>query len=242
MRALFSAVIVLALFVVALAVLSETMLPAAAAKAVELGFSALVGQGAETHVTLKAVPAVKLLGGRADRATVEVKDLRAGGLTIDQTVATLDDVQVDLVALVARREVALNRARNLDVTFRLSEAGLAGYLAARIQGIGHLKVGITQGKAVAGGDATIAGRTLPITLEGVFVVRGRSRVGLEATGASVAGVSIPKALIDQLIASSGWTADLIDFAALPVPMEVREVRAEPGFVIVHAAADEVKTH
>ena len=242
MRALFTAVIVLVLFVAALAVLCETMLPAAAGRAVEYGFTALVGEGAETHVTLTTVPAAKLLTGRVDRAAVEVKNLRAGGLTIDDTTATLEDVRVDVVALVTRREVALNGARNLDVTFRLSEANLSKYLASRLRGISDLKITIAQGKAVAGGDAAIAGRTFSITLEGVFVVRGRSRVGLEATGASVAGVSIPKALIDQLVASSGWTADLVDFAALPVPMEVREVRVEPGFVIVHATAAEVKSY
>ncbi|MFL5869197.1 MAG: hypothetical protein ACJ766_19005 [Thermoleophilaceae bacterium] len=194
-------VVLLALVVVAL-ISAQLFLPGAAEHNVE---NRLERHGGTAHVSLSAIPALRLLFGEGDSLTVKGSGLR---LTPERQGRTLDrldgfnKVSVTLSRLVSgpldvssftlkRGDGERNYRAGLSATTTAAKVG--SYLGSAAGGpLGGILGGLTGGSL--GGGAPI-----PLTLDAVLASRnGRAQV-VSATG-SVAGV--PAGLVAALVANA----------------------------------------
>jgi hypothetical protein len=227
-------VVLLLLLIVAL-IVSETILPFAVAAGLEQGLTRLFGRGEAFRVGLSSRPALKLLAGQVDRLTVEVTNVKTANLVIDSLATTTTDLRLNLANVLKGKDISVTRARGVDVTFRISEENLRRYALAEVRGLADPRVKIEPGKVMVAGTLTLAGVKRFVVVDGTFGVGGdATKIGLTVTGMRIDDVTVPEAVARKLIEIAGGADFFIDLAAFPMRLEAKEVRLEPGYLVVVA--------
>jgi hypothetical protein len=228
-------VVVLALVVVGLA---QLFLPRIVAQGLEVGLAGMLG--GEPEVRLRAYPALRLLLGRIDQLTVETHLVEAGALVFDTFSSTLEDLAINLRALLADRTLVVERVGRQTATIRISQDSLRRYLAATVPRLQRPEVLLEPGRARFRGQVSMAGRTVTLTMEGTFAFPpdDRSRVVFNPTRLQFDGVVMEVDRLPEWLNLLGGPELFIDLARFPLPLRGTEVWMEPGWLIITGEAAE----
>ncbi|HEY3313945.1 MAG TPA: DUF2993 domain-containing protein [Bacillota bacterium] len=225
-------IVLTVVFFLALALVTELVLPSVIARGVAGGLRSALGPG-DFKVQLKAYPSLKMLTGRFDQITIESTNVQSAGLVIDQLTATISQVQVNLRDFLAKK-ITVNRGSSVDVKLTISEKNLKQYVMADVKGVKDPRLVIEPGKVVAGGYLTFGGKDYFVVSEGRFVVKDGGKIGLELFKLAIDDQELPAGLISKVMQLIGGPDLFIDMYKFPIPLEAKEVQMNQGNLVIVA--------
>ncbi|MDP2872281.1 MAG: DUF2993 domain-containing protein [Bacillota bacterium] len=229
--AVVAGVIALALLLVA----GELFLPMIVAKGLEAGLGRTLGQGAALEASLQVRPALRLLIGRVDKLTIESRQVKTATLTIDSIAVTVEDIAVNLRSLLTRSGLSVTRNARVGAVIRISEASLRRYVLDNVEGFSDPAVKISADKVAVVGYIRFANRPLLVSVEGRFVAGSGQRVDFVVDRMSMDTEPVPPRLTAAVISALGGPELFIDLERFPVPLELREVKLQEGWLVIEAS-------
>ena len=230
-RALGITVIVVILLLLA----GEFFLPWVVARGVEVGLARTLGEGADLEVSLASRPALRMLIGRVDQLTVTSERTKTATLAIDSIAVTVNEIGVNLQDILGRR-LSVSRSASIGTVIRISEGNLRRYVLDNVAGLDEPQVKILDGRAAVAGYMSFAGTPILVAAEGRFVADGEQRVVYVVDGLSIDGERVPDRLAQTLTTALGGNELFIDMAGFPLPLAVKEVKTEAGWLIIEAGS------
>jgi len=219
---------------VALAALSELVLPRAIARGVEEALAARFGEEADYDVTLKSYPSVRMLLGDLDKVSVVSTNIATADIILSKLAVTLEDASVDLRALLADRDLVVSRATRGEVTITVTAANLRDYLAANVPELKDPDVLITADAVAIAGRLSVAGRDVAVAFAGQFLLTDADTVGLDIQSFSVNDVPVPDVFIETWLEVMSDPDLSLDLSSFPLPVTGKEVTLEDGRLIIEA--------
>lgn len=220
--------IFLIVFLVALALASEIILPAVVSEIVAQG---MISQTGSENVSAKVQksPAVLMLGGSFDQIKVDAVNARVDKIIFSEFTTVLKDVQLDMSALYSKRLIALKSVGNIDVTATITEAELARYINQSVKGIKNAVVTITPEKVQTTSTLSLGGFAIfSVTIEGKVVVDSQK----------IKFVTERFILNNSPVGSFGGGAfteiPLVELKKLPFNVSVRDIVTEKGKIVIYA--------
>lgn len=229
---------VIAILVVALAALTELVVPGVITRGVETALTSTFGSAEEHDVKLKSFPAARMLLGQFDEVSVISTNVATATLVLDEVAVTLKDVSLDMKALLADKHLNVNRGRQGLVTIAIGERSLQDYLAANVPAFKEPRVLINPDSVLISGYFTVAGRDFVCTFSGKFSLADVKTVKFETQGFSVDEVAVPADFLNKWLDLLGQPDLSLDLSKFPLPLKGTEVIQEDGRVIVKASLDQ----
>jgi hypothetical protein len=229
-------VIIAVLAIAFVLVAGEIFLPWIVAKGLEMGLERTLGQGATYEASLKARPALRLLAGRVDTVTVESQKVKAATLAIDSIAVTVDDIALNLGALLTKRSFSVSYNPSIGTVIRISESSLRKYVLDNVAGLDDPAVQIHPDGVRIAGYVTLARRPFLVALVGTFVADGEQHVRFAVTELSLDSEALSPGLTASLMEALGGPALFIDLARFPVPLVLKSVALEDGWLVIKAGA------
>ncbi|MDQ7794211.1 MAG: DUF2993 domain-containing protein [bacterium] len=224
--------IVLFLLILLASALAEVFLPRTVERGLEVGLANMLG--GDPEVELRSFPALKLLLGRFDRITVDSQNVPAGRLLVDHLTSTLEDVAINMPALLLDRTLVVERVSRQTVTLRLSEESLRRYLAEAVPGLDEHQVTLQGGVASLRGRLDLRPRAVRLGVEGGFRIDADdpSRVLYDIQRLSFDGVPVEGSFLPKLVEMLGGPEVFIDLDRSPMPLRATAVRVDAGWLII----------
>jgi len=215
--------------VVILVVIAEVSAPRLIARGLELGLRRTLG--ADFDVRLDAYPSLRLLLGHFAEISVVARGVNLGGLEAEEYSLAAEQVTVNLRELLARRELKFINQGRLTVQVTVAEGELSSFLRDKMPVLKDWRVQINEGNAVAVGNIPLEAIDLDVRVHGKFQALGKEKIAFVTERVEVQGIELPSALIQVLLEDAQF---YIDLKAAPMPLELIDVRMEPGRLIVRA--------
>jgi hypothetical protein len=228
--AVVAVVIVIALVLVA----GELFLPMVVARGIEVGLGRALGQGAALEASLKARPALRLLAGRVDKVTVESQQVKTATLTIDSIAVTVENIALNLKSLLSQSGLSITRSPQMGTVIKISEANLRRYILDNVEGFSDPAVKIFADRVAVVGYVRFGNRPFLVSIEGRFVPGSGRRVDFVVDRLSMDTEPVPPRLAAAVIAALGGPEVFIDLDQFPMPLDLREVRLQEGWLIIEA--------
>lgn len=222
-------------FIVLVVVAGEFFLPAIVARGVEVGLTRTLGEGESFEVGLNVRPALKLLLGRVDGVTVESRQAETATLAVDSLSVTVEDIALNL------RDM-LGSAHELNVTYnpvigtliKISEGNLRRHIAENVPGFTDPSVKVSPARVSLSGCMTFAERPFLVAVEGRFVADGEQRIRFVVDKLALDNEPLPPGLTAAVIAALGGPEMFMDLGQYPMPLVLKEVRQEEGWLVIEA--------
>lgn len=212
-----------------LLVLAEVSAPRLIARGLELGLRRTLGSDVE--IKLDAYPSLRLLLGHFEELSVVARGVNLGGLTVEEYTLAAEQVTVNLRELLARRELRFVNQGRLTVQVTVAEGELSSFLREKMPALKDWRVQINAGNAVVIGKIPLQTIELDVRVHGKFQALGKEKIAFVPERAEVQGVELPAALVQALLQDAQF---YIDLKAAPMPLELIDVKMEPGRLIVRA--------
>jgi len=212
-----------------LLVLAEVSAPRLIARGLELGLRRTLGTDVE--IKLDAYPSLRLLLGHFEELSVVARGVNLGGLTVEEYTLAAEQVTVNLRELLARRELRFVNQGRLTVQVTVAEGELSSFLREKMPALKDWRVQINAGNAVVIGKIPLQAFDLDVRVHGKFQALGKEKIAFVPERAEVQGVELPAALVQALLQDAQF---YIDLKAAPMPLELIDVKMEPGRLIVRA--------
>jgi hypothetical protein len=209
--------------------LSELFLPYIIDKQVETGLAKAFGTE-DIQATVKARPALTMLGGDFSLITINGKNVHTEKLTISQLSAVFKDTSIDLQRLTKDKTLVFRSIGGFDGTIILQEQDINQYVAKHIKGVKNIRVALLPGTMKVTGDLAIGPATVAIAMDGK--IRG------DQTQIKYAADQL---LVNNALVSANFGGNalseflLFDLKKLPVTANVRDVIIEQGRVVIRIA-------
>jgi hypothetical protein len=212
-----------------LLVLAEVSAPRLIARGLELGLRRTLGS--EVEIKLDAYPSLRLLLGQFEELSVVARGVNLGGLTVEEYTLAAEQVTVNLRELLARRELRFVNQGRLTVQVTVAEGELSSFLREKMPALKDWRVQINAGNAVVIGKIPLQAFDLDVRVHGKFQALGKEKIAFVPERAEVQGVELPAALVQALLQDAQF---YIDLKAAPMPLELIDVKMEPGRLIIRA--------
>lgn len=199
------------------------------ARGVEMGLYRTLG--ADVSVRLAAYPSLRLLLGQFAQIEVEAKNVSLGGLVADQYALVAEDVVVNMRELLSRRELRFRNDGNMQVRVVVAEGELSKYLWERIPELRGWRIQIHAGRVTVLGQVPLLNAKVDIAVQGKFLALGQDKIAFVPEGIEIFGAPLPAALVGAVMQDTQFH---IDLASAPMPLELLDVRMEPGQLVVVA--------
>lgn len=222
-------VIVVLSVLVVLVVIAEISAPRLIARGLELGLRRTLGSDVE--VRLDAYPSLRLLLGQFDHLTVVARGVDLGGLTAEEYALAAEQMTVNLRQLLARRELRFVNQGRLTVQVTITEGELSNFLRGRLPALQDWRVQINEGSVIAVGKIPLVQTDVDVRIHGKFQALGKEKIAFVPERAEVQGIELPAALLQVLMQQAEV---YIDLEAAPMPLELIDVKMEPGKLVVRA--------
>lgn len=222
-------VIVVLSVLVVLVVIAEISAPRLIARGLELGLRRTLGSDVE--VRLDAYPSLRLLLGQFDHLTVVARGVDLGGLTAEEYALAAEQMTVNLRQLLARRELRFVNQGRLTVQVTITEGELSNFLRGRLPALQDWRVQINEGSVIAVGKIPLVHTDVDVRIHGKFQALGKEKIAFVPERAEVQGIELPAALLQVLMQQAEV---YIDLEAAPMPLELIDVKMEPGKLVVRA--------
>lgn len=226
---LWRALILFLIFSLAIFAVTELVLPRVLGGVVKEALTGYTGGGDITGVSLVSHPAMKMLVGQFDEVTLSAKNVSLGELVADSVTTTLEKLSVNMRDLLTKREFR-PVYRGLKASIRIGEANLNRYVWTGVTGAKNGAIKLHKEGATITADLTLLGQTVPLLVDGRFVLVNAKTVAFEPTGGSFGGVAISENLV-TLVKSYGWLRVTFDLSKLPV--DVTSIVTGDGFLILN---------
>ena len=212
-----------------LVVITEVSAPRLIARGLELGLRRTLG--ADVEIRLDAYPSLRLLLGHFEKISVVARGVNLGGLEAEEYILAAEQVTVNLRELLARRELKFVNQGRLTVQITVAEGELSNFLRDKMPVLKDWRVQISAGNAVAVGKIPLQAIELDVRVHGKFQALGKEKIAFVTERVEVQGIELPSALVETLLEDAQF---YIDLKAAPMPLELIDVKMEPGRLIVRA--------
>ena len=220
---------VILLVIVALVVVAEVSAPYLIARGVEVGLNKTLG--ADVRLRLQSYPSLRMLLGQFDHMSVVAKNVNLGGLTVSEYSLVAEEVDVNLRSLLGRRELEFNKQGNLEVQIVVDEGQLSAYLWENIPELKGWRVQVNQNSVTVVGQAPILSATMDVRLQGKFAPLDANKLAFIPERLELQNIALPQGIVDAVLHGAQF---YIDLAAAPMPLELIDVKMEPGQLILRA--------
>lgn len=217
------------LVILALVVVAEFSSPYLIARGLEMGLNRTLG--ADVKLRLKAYPSLRMLLGQFDSMEVVAKNVDLGGLTVNEYSLVAQCVDVNLRTLLLQHELQFANQGNQQVKVTIAEGELSKYLWENIPELKGWRVQINQGSVIVVGQAPIINATVDIRVQGKFAPLGSDKLGFVPETVELQSIQLPQGIVDAVLHGSQF---YIDLTAAPMPLELIDVKMEPGQLILRA--------
>ncbi|MBT9136719.1 MAG: hypothetical protein DDT34_01801 [Firmicutes bacterium] len=219
----------LALLVAFVLAVTTFAAPHVIARGLEMGLKRTLG--ADVAVRLASYPTLRLLLGQFDQVAIEAKNVNLGGLVVNEYALVAENVVLNMRDLLARREVRFRSEAGLQVRIAVGEGELSKYLWERIPVLRGWRIQIHAGSATVLGQVPLLNAKLDLAVRGKFVAAGQEQIAFVPEAVEISGFLIPPAIIEAALRDTHF---VIDLAAAPMPLELIDVKMEPGQLIISA--------
>jgi len=223
-RALFIALLVA--FVLAVATFAA---PYAISRGLEMGLNRTLG--ADVLVRLASYPSLRLLLGQFDQISIEATNVNLGGLVVNSYSLVAENVAVNMRELFTRRELRFRNEGRMQVRLAISEEELNKYLLKTIPALRGFQLQLHAESATVLGQVPLLNASFELVVRGKFVALGKDRVAFVPESVEMMGVALPPALLEAALRDTEFYMDL---GAAPMPLELTDVKMEPGQLIIRA--------
>ncbi|MDR3590964.1 MAG: LmeA family phospholipid-binding protein [Negativicutes bacterium] len=207
---------------------SELLLPSLVGRLVARG---MVGATAAEEISAKVVkrPAVLMLGGGFDRVFIHAVNARIDKITFAELDTALENLDLDMAALITRRTVAVRSVQDIDLTAVISQEELSRFLNQNVKGVRNAVVTVNAGKVQVTSSFGLGSlASVAITLEGKVA----------GDGQKLKFVTERFLLNNTMVGNIGGSVlteiPLVDLKKLPFGVVVRAVNMEDGKVTIFA--------
>lgn len=217
-------IIILAVFTA-----SEFLLPRMVGSLVAKGMSQAVGSEQVT-ARVEKTPALLVFGGQFDSVSIRAVDARIDNKIVFAELDTvLQDVALDMGALMNRRTVVVKSVRDIDLTAVITQEELGRYLNQAVKGVKNAVVTVSGGKVQVKGNFVVGGiASVAVGLDGKIV----------GDGQRIKFVTERFLLNNSMVGNIGGTVlteiPLVDLKKLPFGVGVRTITMEDGRVTIFA--------
>jgi hypothetical protein len=217
-------IIILAVFTA-----SEFLLPRMVGSLVARGMSQAVGSEQVT-ARVEKTPALLVFGGQFDSVAIRAVDARIDNKIVFAELDTvLQDVALDMGALMNRRAVVIKSVRDIDLTAVITQEELGRYLNQAVKGVKNAVVTVSGGKVQVKGNFVVGGiASVAVGLDGKIV----------GDGQRIKFVTERFLLNNNMVGNIGGTVlteiPLVDLKKLPFGVGVRTITMEDGRVTIFA--------
>lgn len=205
-------------------VLSELLLPYLIGKQAEMA----LGRAFDTkdiQASVKAHPALAMLGGNFTEIRVNGKNLHTERIAINRLSAVFTDTKIDPVKLMAG-SLAFREIGSFDGSLVLREEDIGQSITKSVKGLKNVHVTISPETTKVSGDFTIGPAAVAVTMNGKLRGEG-NLVTFKAEQ-----LLINNAAVGLNLASGLTEFPVFDLHKLPVPATVRDISSEPGQVVI----------
>ena len=220
---------VILLVIVALVVVAEVSAPYLIARGIEVGLNKTLG--ADVHLRLQTYPSLRMLLGQFDHMSVVAKNVNLGGLNVSEYSLVAEEVSVNMRSLLSRRELEFNKQGNLELMVVVDEGELSTYLWENIPELKGWRVQINQGSVTVVGQAPILSATVDVRMQGKFVPLDTDKLAFVPDRLELQNIALPQGIVDAILHGAQF---YIDLDAAPMPLELIDVKMEPGQLILRA--------
>lgn len=165
--------LIIAAILLVVVVAAEAMLSQLVSQAVSQGMNGLA-PSEKISAQVAKQPAIAMLGGSFDRVAIDTVNTRIDKITFSEMHTVLQDVQLDREQLFLRRQIAIEKVSDINLTAVLSQEELARFINQNVKAVKNAKVLITPGKVQASSQLSLGGvASLAVTLDGKIVSDGK---------------------------------------------------------------------
>lgn len=216
--------------VLAFLLLCEFTLPDLAERAIESAAarSSLKPEGVEAR--LSAFPAAKLLLGRFDGVSLEMRGALLGGCRAAAITIQIPHGSFEPWEIVRGGGIVLHAARPMKVRLVLSERDLNGYLRTiSVPGISDPEMELASRYVKLKGKVGILGNSFSFEMWGSFRLNDAGEIVFSPIDVRVGRESLPPELSRALASRIRFS---LNSERLPFAFKVQEVSAEPGCLVI----------
>lgn len=199
------------------------------ARGIEMGLYRTLG--ADVSVRLASYPSLRLLLGQFEQIEIEAKNVSLGGLVANQYALVAENVAVNMRELLMKREVRFRNEGQMQVRVVVEEGELSKLLWERIPELRGWRIQLHAGRVTVLGQVPLLNAKVDIAVQGKFVAVGQDKIAFVPEGVEILGAPLPAALVSAVMQDTQFH---IDLAAAPMPLELLDVKMEPGQLIVVA--------
>ncbi|KAF0195335.1 MAG: hypothetical protein FD169_1425 [Bacillota bacterium] len=220
---------VVLLVIIGLVVVAEISAPYLIARGLEVGLNKTLG--VDVQLRLKSYPSLRMLLGQFDHISVVAKNVNLGGLSVSEYTLIAQEVDVNVRSLLGRRELTFNNQGNMEVQVVVAEGELSTYLWENIPELKGWRVQVNQGSVTVVGQAPILNAMVDMRLQGKFVPQGADKLAFIPELLELQNITLPQGVVDAVLQGAEF---YIDLAAAPMPLELLDVKMEPGQLVLRA--------
>jgi len=206
--------------------LSELVLPYVVAKRIETGLAKAYGTY-DIHVTVKAWPALMMLGGSFSTITIDGHNIRTDKLTISEFSTVFKDTNIDLRRLISERIVVFQQVGSFDGAIVLQEQEITQFVSQAIKGFKNVHVTLLPEKMKVSGEWAIGPASVSLVMDGKL--RGDNTQLKFAADQVFLNNSV---VVGNFRGSTMTEFMLFDTKKLPVAATIRDVLMEEGRVVI----------
>jgi len=208
---------------------SEFLLPSLVGKLVARGMTNATGSEEISAIVVKRPAVAMLLGGSFDRVFLHAVNARIDKITFAELDTALENIDLDMAALITRRTVVVKSVQDIDLTAVITQEELSRYLNQNVKGVRGAVVTINAGKVQVTSNFGLGPlASVAITLEGKIA----------GDGQKLKFVTERFLLNNTMVGNIGGSVlteiPLVDLKKLPFGVGVRVVNMEDGKVTIFA--------
>ena len=216
--------LILLLGLLGIFMLSELLLPYLIGRQAETALGKAFGTK-DIRASVKAYPALAMLGGNFAEIRVNGKNLHTEKLVINRLAAAFTDTKIDPGKLLAGTLV-FQEIGSFEGTLVLREEDMGQAIAKSVKGLKNVHVTISPENTKVSGDLTIGPASVAVTMHGKL--RGEQNL----ITFKAEQLLVNNAAVGLNLASGLTEFPVFDLHKLPVPAVVRDISNEPGQVVI----------
>jgi hypothetical protein len=201
--------------------LTELFLPFFMEKQVQAGLGRALGTN-DIQASVKARPALSMLGGNFSTITVNGKNIHSGKLTISELSAVFMNTSIDLNKLLISRSLVFRDIGSFDGTIILREEDINQSVAQSVKGLKNVQVTLVPEHMTVTGDFSFGPAVVAVAMDGKLRGDETQLKYVPAMGAKLNSSGL-----------GGFV--LFDTKQLPIAATIRDVVIEQGRVVIRMA-------
>lgn len=176
---------------------------------------------------IKSTPNFKMLLGKIDDLEIKGKDIKIGGLNLQEIKGKLSDVSIDMPSFLSSRKIKINRIETSQIQMEIKEEDLQDYLRQN-KDFKDMKIKLKEGEVEIFAEVEILGVKFPATVEGAFRIE-KNLIIFAGEKLKLKGRELPDDLTKSVLKK---VKPVIDLSPFSLPLIIKDVGIKEGKMIV----------